>query len=116
MKTWTLLTILLFIARFLTAADAGKAPFRLPASATVTHVEQDAAGWNQEGVIANSMPAARRLMISALTSSHWRMEKAIPIGSANERMLYRWAKGRQRMMLMMWRIDENKTGFSWGRE
>ena len=116
MKHRIILIFLLLLAQFLIATVVAQAPFKLPSSATITHEEKDGLGWKQEGIIADSMQAAKRQMISALTSSHWRMEKAIPLGNPNVRILYQWGKGRQRMLLMMWRIDEKKTGFTWGRE
>ena len=108
MKNWIITTFILLLAQLLPASNAANVPFRLPSSASITHEEKDGQGWKQEGVIADSMQAAKRQMISALTSSHWRLEKAIPLRNPNERILYQWAKGRQRMLLMMWRIDEKK--------
>lgn len=93
---------------------AASAPFRLPVGAVVTEVAADGRGWRQNGQLPVTFQAARQQLAAAVRSWGWRCEHSIPLGPHAERMLTSWRRGGERLTLMVWRIDVDRAGFSWG--
>lgn len=89
-------------------------PFRLPLGAVVTETTADGKGWLMTGRIGLTYVSARMRFASALAASGWSHRHSIDLGSANDRVLEVWGRGRDELSLMMWRIDVDRTGFSWG--
>ncbi len=88
-------------------------PFRLPVAATVTGRGADEKGWRESGVMTVPFPAARQSFISSVSAYGWRCVHSIPMGG-NDRVLVLWRRGDEDLTVMLWRIDVNRTGFSWG--
>ena len=94
-------------------AMASGAPFRMPLGATVTERSADGKGWREGGVMTVPIAAARQSFMSSLLASGWSCVHVIPL-DGNDRVLALWRRGRGELTTMLWRIDVNRTGFSWG--
>lgn len=108
--------ILLVIASLSLGADclmASGVPFRMPLSATVTDRSTDGKGWREGGVMTTPLAAAQQSFKAAMLANGWRCVHAIPM-DGNDRVLVLWRHGSEELTIMLWRIDVNRTGFSWG--
>ena len=89
-------------------------PFRLPVEAVATEASPDGKGWTRNGVIPVTFVAARQRFEAAIRAYGWSCVHSIPLGDANDKVLVSWRRGRQELTVMLWRIDVDVTGFSWG--
>jgi hypothetical protein len=53
-------------------------------------------------------------MSACLRGQGWVVKQTIPLGRKNDRTLINFQNGKQKITVMLWRIDLAKTGFSWG--
>ena len=93
---------------------AAERPFRLPMGTVVTGEDTQGDTWRENCVIAQNDIIVRKQLIQCLTASHWRLVKTVPLYGKDGTILMQWSKGRQTLLLMVWRIDASNTGFAWG--
>lgn len=110
MRTAILSAIFLLAVAGAIAAE----PFRLPVEAVATEASPDGKGWTRNGVIPVTFVAARQRFEAAIRAYGWSCVHSIPLGDANDKVLVSWRRGRQELTVMLWRIDVDVTGFSWG--
>ena len=89
-------------------------PFVLPIAARVSDESMDGKGWQERGVVTVPYVQAEGNFRSSMNQSGWGFLHKVSLGGRNGRALYTWRKGRRELTLMLWRIDVNRTGFSWG--
>lgn len=94
------------------ACVAADRPFRLPICAVVT--EAAGSGWRQNGQMPVTFQAARQQLAAAVRSGGWACQHTIPLGDKSDRVLTKWRKGNRNLTMMVWRIDVDRSGFSWG--
>lgn len=96
------------------ANPPGLAPFRMPVGARVLSHGRDFKGWQESGEIGVTFAAARSQFLSCVAASGWRLRHTIPMGEKNDRAIITWRRGGRELTIMLWRIDVDRTGFSWG--
>ncbi len=69
-------------------------------------------GWDFSGELAYSYAYARTWVGGKMRQAGWRCVKAFTSGAKNEIEHSIWSKGEQRLQMMIWRIDSDKTGYS----
>ena len=97
-----------------TACAVADESFRLPVGAVATETGPDGKGWTQNGIIPVTFVAARQSFEAAIRAYGWSCVHSIPLGDSNDKVLVSWRRGCQELTLMLWRIDVDVTGFSWG--
>ena len=61
-----------------------------------------------------SYAAARMRMITQFEGRGFHLRHEISLGHRNDRCLMLWEQGEKRILVMLWRVDVGKTGFSIG--
>ena len=96
------------------SASVAARPFIMPIAAKVAETSKDGKGWQEQGAITVPFVQAEASFRSSMNQSGWAFLHKVPLGGRNARALYTWRKGVNELTLMLWRINVNKTGFSWG--
>ncbi len=91
-----------------------KAPFVLPPSAKVVERGAEGNGWLESGVMSVSFVSAEAQMTTALSRSGWSFVHRVPMPGRGNGVVCAYKKGSEELMLMLWRVDVGKTGYSWG--
>lgn len=91
-----------------------KAPFVLPPSAKVVERGAEGNGWLESGVMSVSFVSAEAQMTTALSRSGWSFVHRVPMPERGNGVVCAYKKGSEELMLMLWRVDVGKTGYSWG--
>ena len=69
-------------------------------------------GWDISGELPYSYAYARTWVGGKMRHAGWKCTKAFTSGKKNEIEHSIWQKGSQRLQMMLWRIDSDKTGYS----
>jgi len=110
-----LIVFLLLLVGFLPAQGAVKTfSLRMPVSAVITESDDSGKTWRRNGVMPVTYVSAVNQMRACLKGQGWVVKQAIPLGRKNDRTLVNFENGKQKITVMLWRIDLAKTGFSWG--
>lgn len=70
--------------------------------------------WTNSGEMQLSYAAARNRVISKYEGAGFKLKHELPLGNRNTRCLMLWEKGDVKTIVMLWRIDIGRTGFSTG--
>ena len=76
--------------------------------------EKPKGGWQEQGEMNCSFASARVRMISRFEVRGFRLKHEIPLGHRGDRCLMLWEGKEHSFLLMLWRLDVDKTGFSIG--
>ena len=96
------------------AASAANRPFVLPVAARAFSSSEDGRGWQETGVARMTYVQAKGQFRATLAQAGWRFLHAVAFSTRNDRVLLTWRKGSRELTMMVWRIDVDRTGFSWG--
>jgi len=97
-------SILLVIILSAVSAFAVTLPERAPAEGA----------WEENAVLNLSFAAAKVRVRSRFESAGYKMVHEIAMGKKNNGLLMLWEKDGTKTIVMLWRIDVNKTGYSRG--
>ena len=61
-----------------------------------------------------SFASAKVRMITQFEGRGYRLKHEIALGHRNDRCLMLWERGEHRVLVLLWRVDVGKTGFSIG--
>lgn len=106
--------LLVTLAVDLSATPKSKVKIKLPISAKVTSRDNSGKGWNENGFMNVTYVLAKKQFATKLRSQNWSLEQYIDMGKKKERCLTVWQKGGQKMTLMIWRVKNGQSAFSWG--
>ncbi|MCQ2397452.1 MAG: hypothetical protein MJ106_07140 [Lentisphaeria bacterium] len=70
--------------------------------------------WTNSGEMQLSFAAARVRVISKYEGAGFTLKHEISMGKRNTRCLMLWEKGDVKTIVMLWKIDVGRTGFSTG--
>ena len=70
--------------------------------------------WTNSGEMQLSYAAARVRVISKYEGAGFKLKHEIPMGKRNSRCLMLWEKGDVKTIVMLWKMDIGRTGFSTG--
>ena len=87
---------------------------RMPVSAVITESDDSGKTWRQNGVMPVTYVSAVSQLKACLGSQGWKLKQAIPLGSATDRTLMNFEKGKRKITVMVWKIKLTQAGFSWG--
>ncbi len=87
---------------------------RMPVSAVITESDDSGKTWRQNGVMPVTYVSAVSQLKACLGSQGWKLKQNIPLGSATDRTLMNFEKGKKKITVMVWKIKLNQAGFSWG--
>lgn len=93
---------------------APKAPFDPPISAKTVEKRTDGCGWTEHGVMPVSLANAEGQMSAALGRSGWSFVHRVPMPGRGNGVVCSFKRGGKELVLMLWRLDVGKTGYSWG--
>lgn len=71
-------------------------------------------GWQETGQLPLSYAAARNRLASRFENQGFQLVHEIDLGRCGERRLMLWEKLGKKVMVMLWRIDVDKSGYSIG--
>ncbi len=116
LKYWNQrIIIALLLLGFLPAQGAVKTfSLRMPVTAVITEADDSGKTWRRNGVMPVTYVSAVNQMRACLKGQGWIAKQVIPLGRKNDRTLISFENGKQKITVMLWRIDLAKTGFSWG--
>ena len=77
-------------------------------------IAKDGKGWDISGELPYSYAYARTWAGGKMRQDGWKCIKAFTSGKKNEIEHSVWQKGHQKLQMMLWRIDSDKTGYSQG--
>jgi len=110
-----LIVILLLLVGLLPAQGAVKTfAVRMPVTAVITESDDSGKTWRRNGVMPVTYISGVNQLRACLTGQGWVVKQIIPLGRKNDRTLINFEKGKQKITVMIWRIDLAKTGFAWG--
>lgn len=87
---------------------------RMPVSAVITESDDSGKTWRQNGVMPVTYVSAVSQLKACLGSQGWNLKQTIPLGSASDRTLMNFEKGKKKITVMVWKIKLTQAGFSWG--
>lgn len=90
--------------------------YTLPKSATIHNRDVSGKTWRENATIDISFPMAERQIESSLYTSGYNIKDTIVIDERNNRKIIRCENGYKKIIVMIWRISDCKTGISWGFE
>ena len=102
----SLLSILTILALACSAMGQGRA------SASKGAAPSD--GWQENGSFAVPFAAAKVRMKTRFEGQEYLLKHEIELGWRHDRCLMLWERRGRKVMVMLWRIDVNQTGFSIG--
>lgn len=70
--------------------------------------------WTNSGEMKLPYATARVRIITKYENAGFKLKHEIPMGKPNTRCLMLWEKGDVKTIVMLWRIDVQRTGFSTG--
>ena len=108
------LIAIMLLGAVLAAVAAENRPFRLPPGTVVTDTDERGGSWQENCVLAMSETATRKQLVQCLTAAHWKLDICVPPSVKGGATLMQWRRGKCKLIIMVWRIDYGKTGFSWG--
>ena len=112
MKTFVL--FILFVS-MVTWSENASLPFVVPKEATGIKVDDSNKTWNMTGILRLPLQKAELLFRQNIELGNFKFMHEIPFeGSKKKKKLLAWKKGSECLILFIWEIDENKTGFAWG--
>jgi len=88
----------------------------IPNSAIVIDESGKGNTWRQNLEIPMPFPSAKNSFEAKLLSQGYSKKHEDVIQKKNMSVISLWIKGQSRIILMMWRIGNCKTGISWGFE
>ena len=71
-------------------------------------------GWQEHKEFPLPLTAAKLRIITKFERQGYTLKHEIELGKHKERLLMLWEQGRKQMIVMLWRIDVDKTGCSIG--
>ena len=89
--------------------------FRLPVGSIVLENDSSGKTWNQNGLMNVTFVSAMAQFKSTLKSQGWKETQHINMGKEKKQAIMTWQRGDDKITLMLWKINTNTTGFSWGR-
>ena len=104
---------ILFFAACLLANEAWP-PFRMPTAARDIKVDKSNRTWNMTGVIDMSPAEAEKTFRINIEAEKFIFLHEILMQASTGKKLLAWKKGQQRLILLIWKINEQTTGFAWG--
>jgi len=115
MRKYWYITMIALLSLLLPAQGAVKTfSLRMPVSAVITESDDSGKTWRRNGVMPVTYVSTVNQMRACLKGQGWVVKQAIPLGRKNDRTLINFENGKQKITVMLWRIDLAKTGFSWG--
>jgi hypothetical protein len=76
--------------------------------------EKPSGGWQEHGEMNCSFGSARVRMITRFEGRGFQLKHEIPLGHRGDRCLMLWESPERKFLVMMWRLDVDRTGFSIG--
>lgn len=70
--------------------------------------------WRESGTLELSYVAARSRIRAKMTAQGYKEKHCIELDQRSGRCLMLWEKDSKKIIYMLWRIDVDETGFSWG--
>ena len=89
-------------------------PFQLPPSATGIRTDNSNKTWNMTGLLPLPMQKAEKEMRNNIEKEKFIFLHEIPMKLDGSKKLMAWKKANQRLILHLWKINSQKTGFAWG--
>jgi hypothetical protein len=87
---------------------------RMPVTAVITESDDTGKTWRQNGVMPVTYVSAVSQIKACLGNQGWKLKQNIPLGSATDRTLMNFEKGKKKITVMVWKIKLTQAGFSWG--
>ena len=126
---WPAVALTMGLLAAIAAAD-GEAPVRrlvkatrqkdwidLPPLAVVHHDDPTGSSWRQAGVLPGGRIVARKDFSGALGRQGWReVQRTVLASGPGGSELGVWARGRKRLLLMIWEEQPGRSGFAVGAE
>lgn len=109
-----LAALVVFAVNVLQGADSSAPSFRQKTAQTENGGNAPVKTWSNSGEMQLSFAAARTRVISKYEGAGFKLKHEIPLGKRNNRCLMLWEKGETKTIVMLWRIDIGRTGFSTG--
>lgn len=91
-----------------------KDPFVMPGNVIVTARDESGRTWRVNGRLNRSMTDTQKEFTAAIEREKFKFQHEIPLGKEDNRKLLAWRKQNQELILMIWRISDQVTGFAWG--
>jgi len=76
--------------------------------------QKPSGGWENSGQMPYSFASAKIRMKVKKERQGYRLVHEIDMGKRNDHCLLLWEKNGRQTLVMLWRIDVNKTGYSLG--
>lgn len=70
--------------------------------------------WHKNETIDLPLAMAKRQTIAKMENKGFTLKHDIPVNDKKDKFLMLWEKGNKQVIIMIWRIDIDKTGMSWG--
>ena len=86
----------------------------LPPGSTVSISDDTGAAWARAGENDCSLLAAKAKWHASLKRQGWTLGNEFSPAKSADQYFSVWQKKKSRIILMLWRIDSGKSGFSWG--
>ena len=71
-------------------------------------------GWQEYSQMALTLTAAKIRLKTRFERENYQLKHEIEMGKHNESCLMLWEKNGKQVIVMVWRIDVNQTGYSIG--
>lgn len=75
---------------------------------------RDKTTWKENGAFAVSFATAKNRVRAKMAAAGYHEKHEIKMGQKDDRVLILWEKGDRKIIYMLWKIDVDKTGYSWG--
>lgn len=109
-----LLAVVCFVSVQTTVAAAGNGAPSLQQKTVQADEKAPVKTWTNSGEMQLSFAAARVRVISKYEGAGFMLKHEISMGKRNTRCLMLWEKGDFKTIVMLWKIDVGRTGFSTG--
>ena len=100
----------------LASAPGSLFAFALPSSARIVADSNSKDAWVQNAEFDMAFAAAENLMEARLLSCGFSKKNAQKRGGKNPISISLWESPMEKVIVMLWKISDSKTGVSWGYE
>ena len=106
--------LILFLTTVSLLAGETWPPFKLPPEARPITTDPSNKTWNMTGKMDLQLDKATNSFRKYIEAENFVFLHEIILDQKTGKKLLAWKKGRERLILFLWKADGNTTGFSWG--
>ncbi|MCR4573358.1 MAG: hypothetical protein K5787_06295 [Lentisphaeria bacterium] len=77
--------------------------------------ERKDVAWQHHETLDVTLTMAKQHIISRWRKDGYSLKHTIELDRREGRCIMLWIKGKEQIMVMLWKIDTNQTGCSWGK-